>query len=93
MTSILESDPGIATGDAGPKRRKQRCTIDLSSRVEDKLDAISEAYGETKSEIVRRALEHFLKCREYKQKGYDTGAFKELEDGSVRLVSIDSGVD
>ena len=93
MNDVKEKSPILVEDEASPKKRKPRCTVDLPNRLEEKLEKIADEYGETKSEVVRRALEHFLKCREYKNKGYETGAFRELENGGVRLVSLDFSVD
>lgn len=74
-------------------KRRPRCQIDFSDRLDERLEEIASAYGESKAEVVRRAVEHFLKCREYKAKGYETGAFRELKDGGLRLVAIDASVE
>lgn len=63
------------------KPRRTRATIDLSLGLEGKLDEMASKRGETRTDILRRALEFYVKCEEYRQKDFEVGAFTMDADG------------
>ena len=79
----------ITTERSLPKTAKRaRYTVDLPHKISDEINKIAEEAGETKIEVIRKAISFYLRCNKYRENGYDSGAFKESENGQIKLVSI-----
>jgi predicted transcriptional regulator len=63
---------------------RKRFTIELSNRLDNELEELSEKTGRKKSELLRLAIEYILAAQEAKEEGLKVGAWSIGDSGELQ---------